>query len=209
PTGVRRLVRARPRRRLAAQIDQAGSTSRVQLTPGRRATGAALATVVAGVMPYHLTGALAPELQASLDFGDASLGAAIALSFGLSAAMTAWGGAFTDRVGPYRSLRLGLGFSIAGAVALSSRAGYWRLVAALVVATPGNAISQPGSNVLIAEGVRVQRRGAALGIKQAAIAVSTGLSGLVSLTIASAFGWRWGFPVVIVVALCARALVED
>lgn len=179
------------------------------LSGGRRATVGALVAVVAGVLPIHLTGALAPDLQEELGFGDAELGIAVAVAFAMSALLTGAGGSFTDRVGPRRSLRIAATFSALGLVVLTSAPVYAVLLLGLVLSTPGNAIAQPGANVLIAEGVGSARRGMALGIKQSAIAVSTALSGIASLVLAETLGWRWAYGAATVVAALAVALVPD
>jgi predicted MFS family arabinose efflux permease len=179
------------------------------LSGGRRATAGALVAVVAGVLPIHLTGALAPDLQEELGFGDAGLGIAVAVAFAVSALLTGPGGSFTDRAGPRRALRLAALFSASGLLVLASAPAYGILLFGLVLSTPGNAIAQPGANVLIAEGVGGTRRGMALGIKQSAIAVSTALSGIASLVLAQTLGWRWAYGSAIVVALVAMALVPE
>lgn len=194
---------------MSSEAEPAERPSAPTLASGRRATAGALLVVVAGVMPIHLTGALAPDLQDELGFGDAWLGVLIAVSFGVSALAAAPGGAFTDRVGPRIALRVGAAFSCAGALALAGAPSLALLAVALVVAAPGNGISQGGSNVLIAEGVRVERRGVALGIKQSAVSVSTAASGVVSLVVVASLGWRWAYLVVVVVAVAAAAVIPE
>jgi predicted MFS family arabinose efflux permease len=189
--------------------DPASASASPQDGTGGRATAGALLVVVAGVMPIHLTGALAPELQRDLGFGDAWLGVLIALSFGVSAVAAAPGGAFTDRAGPRIALRVGAAFSAAGALALAGAPNLALLALALVVAAPGNGISQGGSNVLIAEGVKVERRGVALGVKQSAVSVSTATSGIVSLVVVASLGWRWAYAVVVVVAAVAAVVIPE
>lgn len=179
------------------------------LVGGRRATLAALLTVVAGVHPIHLTGALAPDLQADLGFGDAQLGIAVSGAFALSALLTAWGGTFTDRAGPQRALRVATASSAVGFLVLALAPAYLVLVAGILLAAPGNAIAQPGANVLIAEGVRVERRGMALGIKQSAIAVSTAIAGVVSLVLVAAAGWRAAYLFGVVLAAAGALSVHD
>jgi MFS family permease len=182
---------------------------RPALVGGRRATLAALLTVVAGVHPIHLTGALAPDLQADLGFGDAQLGLAVSGAFAVSALLTAWGGAFTDRAGPRRALRVATASSAVGFVVLAVSPVYGVLVAGILLAAPGNAIAQPGANVLIAEGVSVQRRGMALGIKQSAIAVSTAIAGLASLVLVATLGWRAAYAFGVVLAAIGALSVHD
>ena len=173
----------------------------------RRVTIVSLATMVAAIAPVHLVGALAPEIQEDLGFGDAEQGLAIGVFFAVSALFSSWGGALTDRVGPSPALRAAALASAIGATMLLVSPGYGVLVAGLVIAAFGNAISQPGNNTFIAGGVPPHRRGLALGIKQAAIPTSTGLAGLALPTLAVTLGWRWAYAAAIVLALGAMVAV--
>ncbi len=175
---------------------------------GRRTTVAALLVVVAGVLPIHLTGALAPDIQRDLGFGDRTLGFIVSGLFCLSSLITVAGGNFTDR-SPQRALRTGAVFSMVGIVAMGLAPSLWLFVVAMLITAPGNAISQPGANVLIAEGVAVSRRGVALGIKQSAIAVSTTTAGVASLVLASSTSWRWVYGVGVVIGLSAIVMIPD
>ncbi len=175
---------------------------------GRRTTVAALLVVVAGVLPIHLTGALAPDIQRDLGFGDRTLGFIVSGLFCLSSLITVAGGNFTDR-SPQRALRTGAVFSMVGIVAMGVAPSFWLFVLAILITAPGNAISQPGANVLIAEGVAVSRRGVALGIKQSAIAVSTTTAGLASLVLVPLTSWRWVYGVGVVIGLAAIVMIPD
>ena len=120
------------------------------------------------VAPIHLFGALAPKIQDELDFGDTAQGLAVAAFFALSALLTSWGGSYTDRAGPTRALRTAVLASFLGAVVIMSAPRYEVIVAGLLVAAIGNAISQPGNSSFISLGVPPHRRGFAMGIKQSA-----------------------------------------
>ncbi|MEM7143067.1 MAG: MFS transporter [Actinomycetota bacterium] len=156
----------------------------------RRVTVLSLATMVAGIAPVHLFGALAPDIQDEFGFGDAEQGYAIAAFFGVSALLSSWGGAMSDRFGPSPALRFGTVFAGVGAVGVVLAPSYGVIVAALCVAAVGNAINQPSNNTFISGGVPQHRRGVAMGIKQAAIPTSTGLAGLALPTIAVSLGWE-------------------
>ena len=67
------------------------STSRAWHYEGHR--------MVAAIAPVHLVGALAPEIQDDLGFGDAEQGIAIGVFFAVSAVCSSPGGALTDRIG--------------------------------------------------------------------------------------------------------------
>lgn len=169
----------------------------------RRITAVSLTTMVAAIAPVHLIGALAPEMQEDLGFDDAAQGVAIGVFFAVSAVLTSWGGALTDRIGPSPALRAAALASAVGASIVLVSPGYAVLVVGLAVAALGNAVSQPGNNTFIAGGIREGRRGLALGIKQAAIPTSTGLAGLALPTLAITVGWRWAYVAAVALAVVA------
>ena len=173
----------------------------------RRVTLASMTTMVAAVAPIHLFGALAPKIQDELDFGDTAQGLAVAAFFALSALLTSWGGSYTDRAGPTRALRTAVLASFLGAVVIMSAPRYEVIVAGLLVAAIGNAISQPGNSSFISLGVPTHRRGFAMGIKQSAIPVSTGFAGLALPAVAVTAGWRWAYLYALVVAVAGFLLV--
>ncbi|RMH84609.1 MAG: MFS transporter [Actinomyces sp.] len=176
----------------------------------RRVTLASLASMVAAIAPVHLTGALAPDIQAELGFGDAVLGGLIACFFAVSAATTPFGGRLADRVGPSRALRAAALLSVSASLAVAVVVDSWPvLVAVLAVAAVANAVTQPGNNAFIAAGVPAHRRGLALGVKQAAIPTSTALAGLALPTLAAAWGWRAAFwAAAVLAALVALGLPD-
>lgn len=166
-----------------------------------------MASMVAAIAPVHLLGSLAPEIQDELGFGDAAQGLAVAGFFGLSAVLTSWGGAFTDRRGSTRALRVAVASSLAGAIVVMTAPRYSIIVVGLLIAAIGNAIAQPGNNAFISAGVPVERRGFALGLKQSAIPISTGLAGLALPIIAITVGWRFAFLYPIAIATAALLLI--
>ncbi len=166
-----------------------------------------MASMVAAVAPVHLFGALAPELQDDLGFGDAAQGLAVALYFGVSASLSSWGGGLTDRIGPSPALRGAAAMSAIGALILMTAPAYAIILVGFSIAAVGNAISQPGTNTFISGGVSTGRRGLALGMKQSAVPISTGLAGLALPVIAVSVGWRWAFLYAIAMAFAALALI--
>lgn len=169
----------------------------------RRVTALSLATMVAAIAPVHLFGALAPDIQDEFGFGDAEQGYAIAAFFGVSAVLSSWGGALSDRFGPSPALRLGTATAAVGAVGVILAPSYGFVVAALCLAAIGNAINQPSNNTFISGGVPPHRRGVAMGIKQSAIPTSTGLAGLALPTIAVSLGWEAAYVGAAVLAVAA------
>lgn len=186
-----------------------GQTDPMPAPDPRRVTAVSLATMVAGIAPVHLLGALAPDIQEELGFGDRGQGFAVAAYFAVSALLSSWGGGLSDRVGPTKALRLGTVAAGIGAALLIGAPTYAVVVAALCVTAVGNAINQPSNNTFIAGGVPPHRRGLALGIKQAAIPTSTGLAGLALPTLAATVGWRWGFGFAAALALAALLALPE
>lgn len=171
----------------------------------RRVTAVSLATMVAGIAPVHLFGALSPEIRDDFGFDDAQQGFAVAAFFAVSAALSSWGGALSDRFGPSPALRLGTLAGGAGALGILLAPTYALIVVALCVAAIGNAINQPSNNTFIIGGVPAHRRGVALGIKQAAIPTSTGLAGLALPTLAVTAGWQAAYVGAVGLAVVAIA----
>ena len=120
----------------------------------RRVAAVSLATMVAGIAPVHLFGALAPEIRDEFGFGDAEQGFAVAAFFAVSAALTSWGGALSDRLGPSPALRFGTLAGLLGTVGVLLAPSYAVIVAALCVAAVGNAVNQPSNNTFIIGGYR-------------------------------------------------------
>ena len=173
----------------------------------RRVTAVSLVTMVAAVAPVHLFGALAPKIQADLGFGDTMQGIAVGVFFAVATGFSIWGGALTDRIGPSPALRIAAAATAAGGLVALVSPGYAVIVIALVLAAVGNGISQPGNNTFISGGVPTHRRGVALGVKQAAIPVSTALAGLSLPLIGESIGWRWAYVFAIALALVAMVVI--
>jgi predicted MFS family arabinose efflux permease len=182
------------------------------LVATRRATVAAVAAAVlattVGVLPLFLLGGLAVFVGADLRFGAAELGVAVATYYAASAVASLPAGWFAERIGARRSMLLGAAASTASLLAIAIAASDLpRLVATMLLAGAGNAMSQLGANLGLARVVPRDRQGLAFGIKQASIPVATLLAGLAVPLLGLTVGWRWAFaagallfPVLVVVA---------
>ena len=178
--------------------------------PGQRhVAAAALIGVVAGVIPVHLTGAVAPDVQDALGFGDAALGMAVAAFFAVSALGTGIGGGWADRAGPRRAMRASGAVAAVGLAGMAIAPSYVLLLLALVITAPANAVAQPAANVLVADGVQPHRRGIALGVKQSAIAASTATSGVFALLFVPEPGWRWAYAAAAALAVTTILLIPE
>ena len=79
--------------------------------------------MVAAIAPVHLFGALAPDIQEQFGFGDARQGFAVAAYFAVSAALSSWGGALSDRLGPSPALRFGTAMAGIGTIVVDPPEG--------------------------------------------------------------------------------------
>jgi MFS family permease len=155
---------------------------------------AAAAVAAVGVLPVFLTGALAVQLRADLDFDEGDLGLTVAAFFGTAAVLSTVGGRVAARRGPPAATRCAALLS-AGTLALVAVAAtsFELLLLCLVVGGAGNALAQPATNLLVAQRVEPDRLGMAFGVKQSAIPIATLLGGLAVPTVALTVGWRWAY----------------
>ena len=161
-----------------------------------RALVSSVSAQTGAMMPAFLTGALALQLRRDLGMSDSLLGAAVAFFFLVAAVASPHAGALTDHLGPQRSQR------IANALVIASLLGsavlvynYVTLLLLLGVGAAGLAIAGPGTKVMVAKGVPLNRHGVAFGIQAGAVPLASLLAGLTIPTIALPFGWRWAYVV--------------
>ena len=173
-----------------------------------RAVVSSVSVQTAAMMPAFLTGALAVQLRDDLGLSESRLGAAVALFFLVAAMMSPHAGAFTDRLGPQRSLR------IAGCLSTVSLLGcaifvhnYPTLLALLAIGSVGLAIAGPGTKVMVAQGVPRPSHGLAFGVQAGSVPFSSFLSGLTVPAVALTLGWRWAYVAVSTVPALGLALV--
>lgn len=162
--------------------------------------GVSLAALAAGTFATVGIGALAPELQADLDFSRAEIGALTALNAAGAALASRRAGRLTDAVGPARVLILSL-------VLFAAMVATWALaptgavfMAAVLVAGLAYGGINPPTNVVIA-GQLVQRLGLFMSIKQTGVPIGGFLAGLVLPPVAIAAGWRAAFGLAALLAL--------
>lgn len=164
--------------------------------PGRslRVIVAAVAVTAAGMLPVWLVGGLAVQMRADLAFDEFQLGIATAAFFGVSALASVPGSRMVERIGWRRGAMFTGAVSAVGLLTIAVGARTWGLlVAALCVAAIANSTAQPSANLGLARTVPATRQGLAFGVKQAAIPLTTMMSGLAVPLIAVIFGWRWVF----------------
>lgn len=166
--------------------------------------------VATGILPAFMTGGLAVQISEELDFGEAALGAAVAIFFAAGALSSIALGRIGERVGPADTLR---GAGMASAVCLLGIAvaahSFRSLAALMVLGGLANAASQPAANKLIADYAEPRRQGLFLGIKQGTIPLSTLCGGLAVPVVALTVGWRWAYAVAGLLGIVAVLLVPS
>lgn len=113
--------------------------------------------------------------------------------FALSAIASPWSGRLTERYGPSALLRLGTAIAAASSLGAALAPSFVTLLLAISFGGLANAFAQPAANALIVILIQPERRGFALGIKQAAIPLATMVAGLAVPILALTVGWRWAF----------------
>ena len=168
----------------------------------------AVAVATAGMLPPFLTGGLAVQVRADLDFSPGALGLAVAAFFATASLASAVMGRLVERIGAHRGMRLATVGSSVSLLGIATLAGSWAgLVACLVLGGLANAVSHPSTHLSLAREVPSGRQGLSFGIKQSAIPAATLISGLAVPAIAVTFGWRWAFAGGAVLALAVAACV--
>lgn len=163
-------------------------------TSTARAVTIAAATQGVAMLPMFLTGALAVQMSAELQFGPSALGVATG-GFTLARAIASVpAGVLVDRLGSIRSMQLSaIGSGLASlAVALFARD--WTVLAiVLFVAGLIQATSQPAANRFVLRSVETARMGIAFGLKQSGPPAAIMLAGFAVPALALTLGWRSAF----------------
>lgn len=168
-----------------------------------RALTSSLTATIACNLPVFLTGSLAVQMQADLNFGDARLGVVVGLFYAVGALVSSRAGHIVERLGAQRSLRIATLIAAAGQLGIATVArSSTGLLVLMLVGGIANSWSQPASNVFLARAVPRHRLGLAFGVQKSAIPAAALLGGL-AVPSFQAVGWRWAFVVGAVFALVA------
>lgn len=159
--------------------------------------------MVAAALPLTLTGALAVQMRADLDFSAADLGAGVLAYFGVGALASAPGGRAAQRLRTVTSLRASAAVSAASMLGIAAARSWPQVLGILAFAGVGASLSQPACNALLVRAGRPERRGLAFGINQSSIPASTLLGGVAVPALALTVGWRAAFAAAAASALLA------
>ncbi len=157
----------------------------------RTLTLTTVATVLAN-LPVWLLAGFAPWIKADLGFGRIGLGAAIGLHFAIAALASIPSGWLVERIGWPLALRLAAALSALSMFGIGVLAESWSaLMAFLAVSALGFSVTHPAANLCLAQLIPVSRQGAAFGLKQASLPLTTLAVGLLVPWFAHQGGWRW------------------
>ena len=157
--------------------------------------GISLTTV--STIPVFLTGALGVQIRRDLHLNAAELGGAVAVFFAAAAITSVSSGKLAQRSGFEIILKICALLSVVALAGIGFLASdYPLLLAFLAIGGIANGAAQPAVNLFLANVVPVSRQGFAFGVKQAAIPVSTFLSGLAVPFVALTIGWHYAYAIV-------------
>lgn len=146
-----------------------------------------------GMLPAFLVGAMAVQIRADVDFPADLLGAAVMAFFLVSATFMALIGRTVDRLGVHRASVVGAALSTTALLGIANAPGGAAIAGLLLIGAPGNAVSQLAATVRVVEAARSGRQALALGIKQAAVPLSSVVAGVAVPAVGLTIGWRAAF----------------
>ncbi|MBW5285051.1 MFS transporter [Burkholderia gladioli] len=153
----------------------------------------------------YAIGALGPYLVRDLDIPVRWLGYVTTSTFAVAALLSLGAGPVTERLGARRALLL-LFCSVALAyAAIVSTRSFAGIVAAAAICGIAQALSNPVTNLLIAQRVAPARKAFVVGLKQAGVQLGALFAGLVFPPLAAACGWRTTLVLSAIAALLVAA----
>lgn len=172
------------------------SADTAAIRPGLQATAVAAFSTVVVVLPVFLVGGLAVQMEADLDMKATTLGAAVAVYWGVSAALSMGGGSVAQRLGSRRAMLLAVAVGMVSLLGIAVATPHWGwLFCWLALAGVANALGHPASNGLLITQVSVRNRAFAFGLKQTAVPAATLAAGVSVPVLALTVGWEWTFAV--------------
>lgn len=169
--------------------------------PARTLVAAILSSALA-FMPVFLMGSLGALVRDDLAFSEVRLGMAVSASFLAAALAAVPSGRYVQRIGAWRGMTASTVIVAVSLVGIAATARSWAaLVAWLVVAGVGNALSQPAADLALARAISPGRLGTAFGLRTGNVPLGTVVAGLSVPVIGLTFGWRLAVASALVLAL--------
>jgi predicted MFS family arabinose efflux permease len=170
----------------------------------RAYVGWATVLLAAAVLPQYLVGSLAVQMRADFEFTDAQLGAAVGISFALSALVSPATGRMVGSIG-IRGGIMAAALSVAlTSVAMMTVADSAAAVLALMAVNGlGGGIGSPSLSSLLAARIDPARHGKAFGLFTSGPQAAAVVAGLALPFIAQPLDWRLAFAVPAVLAVAS------
>lgn len=149
------------------------------------------------MLVFYAIGTLGPYLVDDLEVAPGWLGYLTMSAFGLAALLSLWAGPLVARMGAQRSLVVLFLVSSLAYTLLGLATSFIGVMLAVAVCGIAQALSNPATNLMIANSVPLQQKASVVGMKQAGVQVSALFAGLLLPGIAGTFGWRAALTVLI------------
>jgi MFS family permease len=147
--------------------------------------------LLAAVLPQYLIGSLAVEMRSDFRFSDAELGAAVGISFALSAVMSPAAGRAVDWIGVRRGVVVSAALVTVSSVVMGAFANSAAAVIALMAVNGfAGGIGSPAYSALLAARVAPTRHGTAFGMLTSAPQMAAFAAGLALPLVAHPLDWR-------------------
>ncbi len=144
---------------------------------------------------------LGPLLSRDLGFEPVAIGYLVMSSFGLAAVLSLRAGAIVDYIGA-RTALIVLFCAVAVTFALISMTNaFFSLIMATAICGIAQALSNPVTNLLIAQQIQPEQRARVVGLKQSGVQLAALLAGLVLPAVAFQYGWRIAFGAIVPAAV--------
>ena len=168
---------------------------------------AAVFCTISAAVPPFLVGVLAVHMRDDFPFTSVHLAIVAAVYYAVSAAMSVPAGRIAHRYGARRCLR-GVALLAGVSLGMLAVAGSWETVLlAQLVAGAGNSVIQPVVSSVLSATAPARYRGAAFGLNQSAIPLSTLFAALLIPSLSLTVGWRWCAAVLAVESVVVAVLV--
>ena len=150
--------------------------------------------MLAAVLPQYLIGSLAVEIRADFAFSDSQLGAAVGVSFALSALISPMAGRTVEWIGVKRGVILSAVVVTATSVAIATVAdSAAAMIGLMALNGVAGGVGSPAYSTLLVSRVAPERHGTAFGMLTSSPQVAAFAAGLALPAVAHPFDWRVAF----------------
>ncbi|ALM54610.1 MFS transporter [Halomonas huangheensis] len=159
--------------------------------------GVLISAMALPMLVFYAIGTLGPYLVDDLNVVPGWLGYLTMSSFGLAALLSLWAGPLVSRLGARQSLVLLFLLASMAYALLGLATSFTGVMLAVAVCGIAQALSNPATNLMIANSVPPHQKASVVGMKQAGVQISALFAGLSLPGIAELLGWRAALAVLI------------